>query len=228
MIFIAEIGLNHNGNLDLCHELIRQAKLAGADIAKFQLGWRAKKDEINHIPLESLKQIVESCNYFDIQFMASIFNEEAFELSKKINQDKFKIASRTVVDNPALVEKILNLNKPTFISLGMSDKENLPFKEYDNVHYLWCKSKYPTLPSDLVDLPKDFKNSKFDGYSDHSIGIEIPLTAIARGAKIIEKHFTLDKSDTTIRDHSLSATPDEFRTMTTIGRNIFKNNSIGV
>ena len=228
MIFIAEIGLNHNGNLDLCHELIRQAKLAGADIAKFQLGWRAKKDEINHIPLESLKQIVESCNYFDIQFMASIFNEEAFELSKKINQDKFKIASRTVVDNPALVEKILKLNKPTFISLGMSDKENLPFKAYDNVHYLWCKSKYPTFPSDLVDLPKDFKNSKFDGYSDHSIGIEIPLTAITRGAKIIEKHFTLDKSDTTIRDHSLSATPDEFRTMTTIGRNIFKNNSIGV
>ena len=228
MIFIAEIGLNHNGNLDLCHELIRQAKLAGADIAKFQLGWRAKKDEINHIPLESLKQIVESCNYYDIQFMASIFNEEAFELSKKINQDKFKIASRTVVDNPALVEKILKLNKPTFISLGMSDKENLPFKEYDNVHYLWCKSKYPTFPSDLVDLPKDFKNSKFDGYSDHSIGIEIPLTSITRGAKIIEKHFTLDKSDTTIRDHSLSATPDEFRTMTTIGRNIFKNNSIGV
>ena len=228
MIFIAEIGLNHNGNLDLCHELIRQAKWAGADIAKFQLGWRDKKDEINHIPLEALKQIVKSCNYYDIQFMASIFNEEAFELSKKINQDKFKIASRTVVDNPALVEKILKLNKPTFISLGMSDKENLPFKEYDNVHYLWCKSKYPTLPSDLVDLPKDFKNSKFDGYSDHSIGIEIPLTAITRGAKIIEKHFTLDKSDTTIRDHSLSATPDEFRTMTTIGRNIFKNNSIGV
>ena len=43
MIFIAEIGLNHNGNLDLCHELIRQAKLAVADIAKFQLGWRAKR-----------------------------------------------------------------------------------------------------------------------------------------------------------------------------------------
>ena len=228
MIFIAEIGLNHNGNLDLCHELIRQAKWAGADIAKFQLGWRAKKDEINHIPLESLKQIVESCNYYDIQFMASIFNEEAFELSKKINQEKFKIASRTVVDNPALVEKILKLNKPTFISLGMSDKENLPFKEYDNVHYLWCKSKYPTLPSDLVDLPKDFKNSKFDGYSDHSIGIEIPLTAITRGAKIIEKHFTLDKSDTTIRDHSLSATPDEFRNMVNLGREIYKKVSLGI
>ena len=91
MIFIAEIGLNHNGNLDLCHELIRQAKLAGADIAKFQLGWRAKKDEINHIPLESLKQIVESCNYYDIQFMASIFNEEAFELSKKLIKTNLKL-----------------------------------------------------------------------------------------------------------------------------------------
>ena len=53
-------------------------------IAKFQLGWKAKKDEINHLTLDSLKQIVESCNYYDIEFMASIFNEEAFELSKKL------------------------------------------------------------------------------------------------------------------------------------------------
>lgn len=228
MIFIAEIGLNHNGNLDLCHELIKQAKWSGANIAKFQLGWRSNENEINNITFEVLNQLIKTCDYYDIEFMASIFNEEAFELSKKINLEKFKIASRTLVDNPNLVEKILKLNKPTFVSLGMSDKENLPFKDYDNVHYLWCKSKYPTLPWDLVDLPKDFKNSKFDGYSDHSIGIEIPLTAISRGAKIIEKHFTLDKSDTTIRDHSLSATPDEFRTMTTIGRSIFKNNLIGV
>lgn len=228
MKFIAEIGLNHNGNLDLCHELIRQAKLAGADIAKFQLGWRAKKDEINHIPLEALKQIVESCNYYDIQFMASIFNEEAFELSKKIDQKIYKIASRTLADNPMLVERILKLNKPTFISTGMIDKDNLPFKDYDNVDFLWCMSKYPTLPSDLVTLPKSFEGSNFSGYSDHSIGIEIPLTAIVRGAKIIEKHFTLDKSNTTIRDHSLSATPDEFRILTSLGRNIFKNNNIGV
>ena len=66
------------------------------------------------------------------------------------------------------------------------------------------------------------------GYSDHSKGNLACLAAVSIGAKIIEKHFTLDKSDTTIRDHSLSATSDEFRTMTTIGRNIFKNNSIGV
>ena len=54
------------------------------------------------------------------------------------------------------------------------------------------------------------KNNDYDGYSDHTLGIETCLLAISRGATIIEKHFTLDKSDTTIRDHVLSATPDEF------------------
>ena len=63
---------------------------------------------------------------------------------------------------------------------------------------------YPTTPWDLKNMPK-FTKLKIDGFSDHSIGIEIPLTAIARGATIIEKHFTLDKSDTTIRDHSLES-----------------------
>ena len=90
------------------------------------------------------------------------------------------------------------------------------------------KSLYPTYPSDLIDLPKDFKTIEINGYSDHSIGIEVALTAISRGATIIEKHFTLDKSDTTIRDHALSASPDEFRLMVNLGRNIYKNNIIGV
>ena len=97
-----------------------------------------------------------------------------------------------------------------------------------NIDYLWCKSKYPATPWDLINMPKDFSNSPYTGYSDHSMGIEIPLIAISRGASIIEKHFTLDRSDTTIRDHALSATPDEFRTLTALGRNIYKNLIIGV
>ena len=95
-----------------------------------------------------------------------------------------------------------------------------------NIKYLWCKSKYPTEPIDLKEIPKNFTSSIYDGYSDHSIGIDIPLMAVSRGAEIIEKHFTLDKSDTTIRDHALSATPDEF--MTRIGRNIYRNIKLGV
>lgn len=220
--------MNHNGNLDLCNELVRQAKWAGADIAKFQLGWRANIGEINHITHKDIKKIEKICEYYDIEYMASIITEEGFELSKHTNPCRYKVASRTVIDKPDLVESILSIGKPTFLSLGMWEKEKLPFEEYENIIYLWCKSLYPTYSWDLLDLPKNFNEVPMSGYSDHSIGIEIALTAIARGATIIEKHFTLDKSDTTIRDHALSATPDEFRLMVNLGRNIYKNNLIGV
>ena len=89
-------------------------------------------------------------------------------------------------------------------------------------------SKYPCEPKDLKNLPKNFKNTNFEGYSDHSIGIETCLIAISRGAKIIEKHFTLDKSNTTIRDHSLSATPKEFKLLVDLGKDIFKKINLGV
>ena len=115
MLFIAEIGMNHNGNLDLCNELVRQAKWAGADIAKFQLGWRANPDEINHITPDDLKKIEEICKYYDIEFMASIITEEGFELSKHVDFSRFKIASRTVIDKPDLVHSILKIGKPTFL-----------------------------------------------------------------------------------------------------------------
>ena len=137
MLFIAEIGMNHNGNLDLCNELVRQAKWAGADIAKFQLGWRANPDEINHITPNDLKKIEEICKYNNIEFMASIITEEGFDLSNHVNFNRYKIASRTVIDKPDLVHSILKIGKPTFLSLGMWEKDELPFKEYNNVTYMW-------------------------------------------------------------------------------------------
>ena len=66
------------------------------------------------------------------------------------------------------------------------------------------------------------------GFSDHTIGIETALLAVARGARVIEKHFTLDKSDVTIRDHALSATPDEFGQLVELGRAMRKNLDLGV
>ena len=228
MIFVAEIGLNHNGNLDFSYELIKQAKFSGADIAKFQFGWRNNEGEINHISEEMFQKIKKWCKYLNIEFMVSIFSKETYEIAKKYNLKRYKIASRTLKEHFNLVELILAEGKDTFISLGMWDGDELPFNDYNNVKFLWCKSKYPCEPWDLTDLPKDFKNSPFDGYSDHSIGIETPLLAISRGAKIIEKHFTLDKSDTTVRDHALSATPEEFKIMTQIGRDIYNKLQIGV
>ncbi len=228
MLFIAEIGLNHNGHFGLCYELIKQAKLAGADIAKFQLGWRAKADEMNHITPEVLTQLKRWCDYFEIELMFSIFTPDAYALVKPFDLPRYKIASRTVKDNLDLAKQIAAEGKPTIISLGMWDQPELPLKKAANIHYLWCRSKYPCEPWDLVGLPKDFNASPYDGYSDHTIGIEAPLLAVARGATIIEKHFTLDKSDTTIRDHALSATPDEFRTMVDIGRDMYRKLQLGV
>jgi len=228
MLFIAEIGLNHNGNLDLSYELIKQAKLAGADIAKFQLGWRGQAGEMNYLDLETLRTLKQFCDYHEIEFMVSVFTAEAYQLARQIDFCRYKIASRTVKDDLGLVKTIMDEGKPMIVSLGMWDQPELPFDPAPKISYLWCKSKYPSTPWDMMDLPKDFKNSPYAGYSDHTIGIEVPLMAITRGAEIIEKHFTLDKSDTTIRDHVLSATPDEFRALTQLGRNIYRNLQIGV
>lgn len=228
MLFIAEIGMNHNGNFSLAYELIKQAKLAGADIAKFQLGWRDKPGEINQISAEVLTQLQRWCDYFEIEFMVSIITREAWGLAKDLGFKTYKVASRTVKDDPDLVREIFGQGKTTIISLGMWDGPDLPFPKQEHIRYLWCRSKYPCEPWDLVDLPKDFKAGPYDGYSDHSIGIEVPLMAITRGARIVEKHLTLDKSDTTIRDHALSATPPEFRNMVELGRDIHRKLAIGI
>ena len=226
--FISEVGMNHNGNLDLSYELIKQSKFSGADIVKFQLGWRNKPGEINVIDVKRIKQLIEWSKYFEIELMFSVISNDAYEINKKFNFKKYKIASRTVKENRNLSKKILKLGEETFISLGMWKGKNLPFKKNKKIKYLYCVSKYPCFPKDLLNLPKKFDNTLYDGYSDHSIGVETCLIAIARGANIIEKHFTLDKSDNTIRDNALSATPEEFRTLVNIGRDIHKKINLGI
>ena len=228
MKFIAECGLNHNGNLDLTYELIRQASWAGADVVKFQLGWRAGSGEMNEIDNDRLKNMIDYCNFMDVEPMFSIFTREAFEMLKPYNLKTIKIASRTVIDEPNLVKDILKEDAQFIISLGMWEGEGLPFGAADNIDYLWCVSKYPCLATDLKGLPENFADTHFSGYSDHTIGIESALLAISRGARLIEKHFTLDKSDTTIRDHALSVTPDEFSSLVKHGKELFKLINLGI
>ena len=78
MKFIAEIGLNHNGSIGLLIELIRQASLSGATMAKFQLGWRDKIDEINHLDENTLRLILKACEYYKITPLFSIFHKKAW------------------------------------------------------------------------------------------------------------------------------------------------------
>ena len=229
MKFIAEIGMNYNGNFNLCYELIKQAKYSGADIAKFQLGWRDKPGEINQLDHKKVLQLIKWCNEFSVEPMFSIISDNAYRIIKKIKIKKIKIASRSLKYDFNLVSKIIkeNKNKEIIISLGMWNKKNLPFKE-KNIKYLWCCSKYPTFNEDLKKFPKKFTLKNYCGYSDHTIGIDTCLMAISRGAEIIEKHFTLDKSDNTIRDHALSATPEEFRLLVELGREIHKKTLLGI
>ena len=81
--FIAEIGMNYNGNIDLASELIKQAKLSGADIAKFQLGWRDGPNEINVLDKHKISKIIKWGNYYDIEIMFSIIRE-SFSFNKGI------------------------------------------------------------------------------------------------------------------------------------------------
>ncbi len=222
MLFVAEIGLNYDGNLDLAYELIREARLGGADIAKFQFGWRNTPGEINFIDVKRAEKLKEWCNYWHIEMLASLITEEALELAHHIGMERYKIASRTVIDNPSLCERILSEGKETFVSLGMWNRQDFPFGKPDgkNLRYIYCRSKYPTYPEDLLNLPECFEPQGYYGYSDHTHGIEACFLAIARGALYIEKHFTLNKASQVIRDHVLSATPEEFRQLTQTGKSL--------
>jgi sialic acid synthase SpsE len=220
MLFVAEIGMNYDGNIDLAYELIRQAKQAGADVAKFQFGWRDKPGEINVIDHERAARLKSWCDYWGIEMLASLITEPAVDLAHHIGMRRYKIASRTVVDNPALCERIIAEGKETFVSLGMWDGQDFPFGKpgTSNVRYIFCRSKYPTYPADLVGLPERFEPDGYYGYSDHLHGTEACLLAVARGARYVEKHFTLNKTSAVIRDHVLSATPAEFRQLTEVGK----------
>ena len=111
MIFIAEIGLNYNGNFDLIYEMIKKAKYSGATICKFQLGWRDGPGEINQLDEKKIKQIIIWCESFKIESMFSIISEKAYSLIKKFNVNKIKIASRSLKYDFNLVKKIVNENK---------------------------------------------------------------------------------------------------------------------
>ena len=88
MIFIAEIGMNYNGNFNLCYEMIKQAKLSGANIAKFQLGWRDGPGEINQLDKKKIQKIINWCKYHEVQPLFSIISDNAYKMIKNIKISK--------------------------------------------------------------------------------------------------------------------------------------------
>lgn len=217
MEIIAEIGQNHNGDMGLAYELIAAAKAGGADVAKFQL-YDARalfpregnpwfdyncRTELSQIQVEMLAQ---ACADAGIEFMASVFDVERVAWLEAVGVRRYKIASRSIGDR-ALLEAVAATGKPLLVSLGFWQEPDFPdVSAPGGVEFLYCVSKYPTPLEDLRLGQVDF--GRYAGFSDHSIGIVAAQVAFARSARIVEKHFTLDK-DMEGPDHAGSMMPDE-------------------
>lgn len=223
---IAEIGQNHNGDIELARRMIREAKLAGANVAKFQL-FEARalfNNEGNpwfeynlstEISRQDLKILREECEEVDIEFMASAFDVERVGWLELEGVKRHKLASRSIEDK-VLIDAMVETGKPIIASLGHWKEPKLPdFGAEGQVEYLYCVSRYPAVSSDFEFSTTDF--SALSGFSDHSEGLSASKIAIARGARIIEKHFTLDKSSFG-PDHGGSMTPAELRELSEFGK----------
>jgi len=232
-IIIAEIGINHGGNMDLALEMIISAYLSGADMVKFQL-YDPKKllDEGLFTPqdwqeilkaeltFEQVEQLATWCQVVGIEFMASAFDLERLAWLEKLNVKRHKIASRMIYSKE-YCQAVMDTGKPYLVSNGFMNKKNplgesvrSAFLRLDKFNpgcnFLYCVSKYPT---PLKDVKFNFETFKFySGFSDHTVGLTASMTALALGAHIIEKHFTLDR-DAPGPDQKGSMTPDELKVL---------------
>ena len=241
---IAEIGVNHNGNLKLAKKMIKSAAACGADIVKFQTFKpenlvksslsKAKYQKINtnknenqfemlkklEIPEKFYPEILKECKKNKVEFLSSAFDLESLKLLLSLKIRKIKIPSGEITNLPYL-EYIQNIQLPIILSTGMSniceieDAIKILQKKNKKIILLHCNSEYPT-PYDDVNLKAMVEMGKIFnlnyGYSDHTSGIEVPIAAVALGASVIEKHFTIDKS-LPGPDQKSSLEPNDFREM---------------
>lgn len=179
---------------------------------------------------EDFKELNEYCKLKDIMFLSSPFDLESIEMLKKLDIEIFKVPSGEIENVPYLRE-ISKCNKKIILSSGMCNLSDIEFaieileKEgAKDISILHCNTEYPTPMEDVNLKAMETIKKAFSyevGYSDHTEGIEIPIAAVALGAKIIEKHFTLDKSMEG-PDHAASLTPKELKDMVCAIRNIEK------
>ena len=230
---IAEIGNNHEGSYQTAKKLIDKAAETKVDAVKFQTFVTEKfistsvdfkrKKKLSKFQLEK-KHFIQLSKYAKKKGLIFFSTPLDIESSKFLNkiQPIFKIASG---DNNylSLIKQVLKFNKPTIISTGMMNydeikKLNLLIKKENftsKLGLMHCVSNYPATFKELNLNSINFLQKKFPnifiGYSDHSNGIEACINAAVLGARIIEKHFTLNHNFSSFRDHKLSADPFEMK-----------------
>lgn len=170
----------------------------------------------------SYEQFVELCQYCkeqEILFLSTAFDMESIDFLESLDMSFWKIPSGEITNLPYL-EKISSLNKPMILSTGMANMEEVEaalnvLKNGQAITVLHCTTEYPTPPENVNLRAMQTIKSRFSvpvGYSDHTQGIHIPVAAVALGAEVIEKHFTLDKG-LNGPDHKASLEPQEFKKM---------------
>ena len=230
--FIAEIGINHEGSEKICKKMIFQAKKSGADAAKIQIvdadqsyekETRSFKEfKKRSLSIKSYLNLIKYAKKIKIDFFATPGDFKSLKLIKKLNFPIIKISSG-LMTNSFLLEECFKSGKFLIVSNGIGDENDHKFlkrliKKYKygkKISILKCTSQYPSNPenlnlSSIKNLKKNFNVPV--GYSDHLLGDNAIMTAITCGAKIIEKHFTLDKKQKGA-DHKISFLPNEFKLM---------------
>lgn len=227
---IAEIGSNWEGNLKKAKKIINECKKAGADAVKFQM-WRAadlysknhpnwneiKKSEVTFAIAKKLKEYSDKIG---IEFFSSAFYPEAVDFLEKIGVKRYKVASWTAKlghkFSKETLEKEAKTKKPIIISMGMGGNKNKltkMFSKNKNLIYCYCVSEYP-LPFNKINWKKAIK---YNGFSDHSLGIIAPIVfSILKKNQnpkkiIIEKHIKLKNSKGP--DAETSITVEELKEM---------------
>lgn len=234
VFIVAEIGNNHEGDVAVAHAMIEAAARCGVDAVKFQTFraeafaapqdqarfQRLKSFELSHADFEALARAAGDLNLVFLSTPLDI--ESALFLRPLVSA--FKIASGDS-DFLPLLEEVTRTKLPLIVSSGISDltrlEKTVSFVEgrwaeasvTGDLGILHCVSSYPTPPEEanllaIRTLQEAFPRHTI-GYSDHTKGVDACVAAVAMGARIIEKHFTLDQNYSTFRDHSLSSDPAE-------------------
>lgn len=177
------------------------------------------------------EELYDYCNKKEICFLSTPFDIESIEFLDKLNMPFWKIPSGEITNYPYLVD-IAKTNKKVVMSTGMSTLEDIEAAMKvlkDNgcpmITLLHCNTQYPTPYEDVNLMAMKSLQDRFGvevGYSDHTLGIEVPIAAVALGASIIEKHFTLDRNMEG-PDHKASLLPQELCQMVSGIRNIEKS-----
>ena len=236
---IAEIGLNHNGDLDLARRLVDAAVAAGADAVKFQKRKLTETyrqeiiDQPRHgeqglqyiVPLliefelsdDDFRGLYQHCRARDITFMCTPWDRASVDFLESMALDGYKIGSPDMTNFP-LIEHVIATGKPMLMSTGMSTEEEirrtLAFLEDHRAEYalFHCVSTYPAAPEEInlrfMQTLREWSGRPV-GYSGHDTGTAISLAAVAMGARLLERHLTMDR---TMRgpDHKASLEPLQF------------------